>query len=84
MDKLVINEVPYGGMGLRTKKITGFKDGELDELKSMEHREAREKIVEMLDSRNGNQGTCWACGYGIYGVWFDNEAVYMNIGGTCD
>ena len=84
MDKLVINEVPYGGMGLRTMKITGFQDGELNELKSMEHREAREKIVEMLDSRNGNQGTCWACGNGIYGVWFDNEAVYMNIGSTCD
>ena len=84
MDRLEINEVPYGGMGLRTMKITGFKDGELNELKSMEHKEAKAKIIEMLDSRNNGEGTAWACGYGIYGLWFDNEAAYMNIGSSCD
>lgn len=84
MGKLVIEEVPYGGRTLRTQKITGFKDGELNELKSMEHGEAQEKLVEMLDSRNNGEGTAWAFGYGIYGLWFDNEAAYLNIGNTCD
>lgn len=67
-----------------TKRITGFNDGELSELKSMEHHEAREKLIEMLDARNGNIGTCWACGNGVYGMWFDNEAAYLNIGSSCD
>lgn len=84
MARLEIKEVPYGGFGLRTQKITGFRDGELNELKSMEHKEAKAKIIEMLDSRNNGEGTAWACGYGIYGLWFDNEAAYMNIGSSCD
>ena len=84
MAKLNIERHPASRHGMAEVKITGFKDGELNELKSMEHREAMEKLVEMLDSRNENQGTCWAQGYGIYGMWFDNEAAYMNIGTSCD
>lgn len=83
MSKLNIREIPSGRAGIITKEITGFQDGELNELKSMEHGEAEEKILEMLDSRNGNIGTCWKCGYGVYGLWFDNEAAYMNIGSSC-
>lgn len=67
-----------------TMMITGFSDGELSELKSMEHHEAKEKLLEMLNYRNNNLGTCWACGYGVYGLWFDNEAAYLNIGNRCD
>jgi len=70
--------------GIDTVMITGFNDGELSELKSMEHHEAEEKLIEMLNSRNGNMGSCYASGYGIYGLWFDNEAAYLNIGNTCD
>ena len=70
--------------GLETVKITGFNDGELNELKSMEHYEAKEKLLDMLDDRNGGQGTLWSGGYGVYGLWFDNEAAYMNIGCSCD
>ena len=69
---------------LVTVKITGFLDGELGELKSMEHGEAQDKLLEMLDSRNNGIGSCWACGYGVYGMWFDNEAAYINIGNSCD
>jgi len=81
--KLTIEKRHYAP-GMDTVRIGGFADGELNELKSMEHNEAREKLVEMLDNRNGNQGTCWAQGYGIYGVWFDNEYAYMNVGDSCD
>ncbi len=84
MGKLIIREAPSGRRGIVTKEITGFSDGELCELKSMEHGEAQEKILEMLDSRNGGTGTSWKCGYGVYGLWFDNEAAYMNIGSSCD
>ena len=82
--KLIIEDVPYASGGLTTKKITGFNDGELNELKSMTHEEAKEKLIDMLNYRNGNIGHTWACGYGIYGMWFDNEAAYMNIGSSCD
>lgn len=80
---LKIDKIPCGGK-LVTMKVSGFKDGELSELKSMEHGEAEEKLIEMLDSRNSGIGTSWACGYGVYGMWFDNEAAYVNIGTSCD
>ena len=81
--KLIIEErEKYGG--LRTMRIGGFQDDELSELKSMEHSEAKDKLLEMLDSRNDGIGTCWMCGYGTYGLWFDNEYAYLNIGTSCD
>ena len=42
------------------------------------------KILDMLDYRNGGVGTCWMCGPGVYGLWFDNEAAYLNVGKACD
>jgi hypothetical protein len=69
---------------LDAMKIYGFNPGELSELKSMEHNEAKEKLLEMLDSRCNGIGTQWACGYGVYGLWFDNEFAYLNIGRSCD
>lgn len=65
-------------------KVTGWQKSELSELKSMEHYEASEKLIEMLDSRNNGLGSRLHNGYGIYGVWFDNEAAYLNCGTTCD
>lgn len=82
--KLKIEKIDSGRRGMDTMKITGFRDSELSELKSMEHYEAQDKLLEMLDARNENTGTCWKCGYGIYGMWFDNEAAYMNVGNSCD
>ena len=83
MAKLNIDTSPCG-RGMKTVKITGFRDGELSELKSMEHHEAKEKLLTMLDDRNNSIGTCWVCGNGVYGLWFDNEAAYLNIGSSCD
>lgn len=65
-------------------RIGGFMDGELNELKSMENNEAKETLIDMLDDRNQGQGTCWYCGYGVYGLWFDNEFAYLNVGTSCD
>lgn len=83
MAKLNIETIPCTG-GMETKRITGFEDGELQELKNMKHYEAKEKLLEMLDKRNGGIGTCWYCGNGTFGLWFDNEAAYLNVGKTCD
>ena len=69
---------------LDTMKITGFSDGELSELKSMEHNEAKDSLLDMLDRRNNGLGTQWMCGYGVFSWWFDNEFAYMNIGTSCD
>ncbi len=80
----LIIENMHGVGNMDTMRIGGFREGELSELKSMEHHEAREKLLEMLDSRNGNLGTCWAHGYGVYSLWFDNEYAYMNVGKNCD
>jgi len=70
--------------GLDHVKITGFNDGELSELKSMEHLEAEHKLLEMLNSRNDGEGRRLGCGYGVYGMWFDDEAAYLSVGTTCD
>ena len=67
-----------------TMKITGFTYGELSELKSMEHNESKEVLLNMLDTRNSGLGTQWVRGYGVYGLWYDNDAAYLNIGKTCD
>lgn len=83
MAKLKVDRIQHMG-GMDTMKITGFGAGELSELKSMDHYEAKDKVLEMLDARNDGIGTMWSCGYGVYGLWFDNEAAYLNIGTTCD
>jgi len=74
----------YETQGTQTMRIGGFNDGELSELKSMEHKESEEKLLEMLDSRNYGQGTAWFRGEGILSTWYDNEFAYIAIGKTCD
>ena len=69
---------------LDTMKITGFSDGELSELKSMEHYESKDALLAMLDSRNSGLGTQLTCGNGVYGLWYDNDAAYLNVGRSCD
>lgn len=82
--KLTISKVPSGMRTMETKKITGFRESELDWLKSLPHEEAYEKLLSMLDERNNKIATEWHNGYGIYGMWFDNEAAYINVGTSCD
>lgn len=83
MARLTIDKQPCTN-ALDTMKITGFTDNELSELKSMEHNESKEVLLQMLNDRNGGLGTAWMCGYGVYGLWYDNDAAYLNIGKTCD
>ena len=82
MARLTIEKQPCTST-LDTMKITGFSDGELSELKSMEHHESKDKLLDMLNYRNDGIGTTWMCGYGVYAHWFDNDAAYVNIGRSC-
>ena len=86
MTRLTVEQVDSlaSGRGMKAMRIGGFGDGELSELKSMEHFEAKEKLLNMLDDRNNGIGTQWMCGYGVFGMWFDNEFAYINVGTGCD
>lgn len=86
MAKLTVEkyDVLASGRGMVPLRIGGFRDGELSELKSMEHFEAKDKLLSMLDNRNNGLGTQWQCGNGVYGLWFDNEYAYLNVGTSCD
>ena len=72
------------GFGSKCMKITGFTAQELDELEHMDYRDMKKKIVEMLDERNGKLGTRWVCGYGLYTAWIRNQALFVEIGSSCD
>ena len=73
-------------------KVTGFSLAELDELRKIDREQGyfalKNRVVEMLDEHNPNQGTCWSSGYGIYGVVLgsndDRDAVYVETGSSCD
>lgn len=67
-----------------TIRIGGFNDGELSELKSMEHLEAEDKLLEMLNSRNAGLGNVYHNGYGVRSTWYDDEYAYIRIGKSCD
>jgi hypothetical protein len=84
MQKLMVEQIRSGNPRMKTMRISGFMDGELSELKSMEHKEAKTALLDMLDRRNSGTGTCWQNGYRVYGMWFDNEYAYINIVTSCD
>lgn len=83
MDQLNIEEIERNA-GSVTNKITGFGEDEFYRLKMLPHKKAEVELIQMLDERNMSLGTQWACGYGILGLWFDNEAAYVRVGTSCD
>ena len=58
-------------------EVTGFTNDELDELKSMDVRDARDKVLEMLDDRNEGKGTYLANCVGIHLMQFAPDAVLI-------
>lgn len=68
----------------RTMKITGFTEQELHELNSMDYRDMKETLLNIIDDRNKNTATCWHNGYGIYCAWIRDDAAYVEIGKSCD
>lgn len=83
MQKLTLEKKPCT-RAMDTMKIGGFADGELEMLKRLPNHDARVVLLDMLDERNNGIATAWHRGYGIFGLWFDNEFAYLNIGRSCD
>lgn len=83
MERLKVETDRYG-LGVNTMKVSGFTNQELKELGSMEQGELEETVLDMLDKRNGNIGTCWKYGCGVYRVWLYGDAVYMEVGSGCN
>lgn len=83
MERLKVETDRYG-MGVNVMKVSGFTNQELKELGSMEQGEMKESVLNMLDERNGNTGTRWKCGYGVYRMWMHGDAVFVEIGSSCD
>lgn len=59
-------------------RITGFSENELSELNSMDYREMKETIIDMLDRRNDKLGSRWV-GRGFLSAWINNGAVFVEI-----
>lgn len=71
-------------IGTQTMKVSGFTYEELDALNSMYYQEMIDSVLEMLDERNDGLGTRWHNGYGVYHMWIRDNAVYVEIGNSCD
>ena len=70
-------------------KVEGLDAKELDELNSMDYRDMKDKVLDILDSREHNHwnkrlGTTWQCGNGVYTAYIRDGAVYLEVGKSCD
>lgn len=66
-------------------KITGFTQAEFADLCDLPYQAMKAEVLDMLDERNKGLGTRWNNGYGVYQMWIiKGEAVYAEIGNTCD
>lgn len=74
-------ETKRGAFG-NTHTVTGFTVEELERLRKM--KDPIDEVVSILDERNGRIGTCWECGYGIYGMSIGKESVCITTGSSCD
>lgn len=72
------------GMGIKTLELSGFTPEEFSELEHCDYRDLKKRVVEIANERNGNIGTCWEQGYGIYNAWTRGGSVFIEIGSTCD
>ena len=82
MQKLIVEEASYltSKPGTHVMRVGGFADGELEELKMLEHKQSCKKLLDMLDERNDDLGTIWWRSDIVYSWWFDNEYAYVTIG----
>lgn len=82
-------EMVRTGSSTNLWKVEGLTNKELDELNSMEYRDMKDKILDIVSSRKHDYrekdiATACACGYGVYNVYIMNGAVYIETGKSCD
>ena len=73
-----------------TYLVEGLTPEEMDEILNAQCWEDKERaLVKYLNQyennyKSGNLGTCWSCGYGIYGIRHFGGCLLVDIGNTCD
>ena len=79
------------GCGMDTFLITGLSVAETDRILNAKEdgKDDRDVLAEILDAhendyRNGNLGTCWRCGYGIYSIRHFGGHLIVEVGNSCD
>ena len=77
-------ETEHQRNGYQIKKITGFTPFELDRLNRMPYQDMKDFALDMLDKRNNKIGTCWHNGYGVYQMWVGADALFIEIGDSCE
>ena len=84
-------EKSYSGCGMDTFLITGLSVAETNRILNAtdEGKDRRDVLAEILDAhpndyRNGNLGTCWRCGYGIYSIRHFGGHLIVEVGNSCD
>ena len=84
-------EKSYSCCGIDTFLITGLSVLATDKILNAadEGRDQRDVLAEILDAhpndyRNGNLGTCWRCGYGIYSIRHFGGHLIVEVGNSCD
>lgn len=77
-------EKVFDNIGTQTMKVSGWTDEELHDLNAMYYQDMFGTVLDELDKRNGNLGSCWHNGYGVYHMWIRDKAVYVEIGNSCD
>lgn len=84
-------EKAYSGCGIDTFIVTGLSVAETDRILNAKEdgKDDRDVLAEILDShendyRNGNLGTCWRQGYGIYSIRHFGGHLIVEVGNSCD
>lgn len=84
---LKIETEPYSP-GIVQKVVTGFTGEEIEELNKLysdgDKDGAEERALEIINKRNGNIGSCWHNGYGIYGFALGRSGCTFKVGSSCD
>ena len=58
-------------------EVRGLTPKDLDELKSMEYLDAKDKIIEILDDNVDGFGTVLSCVYGIALIQYTEKAILI-------
>ena len=90
MSKLhVERHLSYSGMN--SFIIEGLTPDEMNSiLDAPGFEQKRERLVELLDKHENDfqsghsLGTCWGCGYGIYGIRHFGGHLIVDVGNSCD
>ena len=84
-------EKSYSGCGIDTFLINGLSIEETNRILNAREqgKDDRDVLAEILDAhendyRNGNIGTCWRYGYGIYSIRHFGGHLIVEVCNSCD